>query len=290
MKNRTILVCCAMAAATFLSANTPSTTRALAISYIEKHLPLARQQSLLHGIPVSIILAQALHESKSGTSKLATEANNHFGIKAFRNWNGPRYKRKDDDYVDGQLVPSEFRKYASVEESYADLPLFLKSNPRRYGYLFSLSKDNYIGWANGLQIAGYATDSMYADRLIEKIEALELDRFDLEPTAPPTGIRFNPSAPAANPDPFPSATAPQLRPAKPQVSMSEAARQVRSNARSTASGDNHEEAASPQIPAPAPLELDAEGGDAQTPPCPWPTQRLEVMQPMPSFKSVGPRH
>lgn len=289
MKKRTALLCCAMAAVSFLSANTPSTTRALAISYIEKHLPLARQQSLLHGIPVSIILAQALHESKSGTSKLATEANNHFGIKAFRNWNGPSYLRKDDDRVHGVLVESKFRKYGSVEESYADLPLFLKSNSR-YNYLFSLPKDNYVAWANGLYLAGYATDSMYADRLIEKIEALELDRFDLEPTAPPTGIRFNPSTPAASPDPLPSTSASQLRPAKPQVSMLEAARQVRSNARSTTFGDNSEEAASPHIPAPAPLELDAEDGDAQTPPCPWPTQRLEVMQAMPVLKSVGPRH
>src|SRR4029079_4386204 len=53
--------------------------------YIEEHKIDAIRDMQKTEIPASITLAQACLESKDGTSTLATEANNHFGIKC-SNW------------------------------------------------------------------------------------------------------------------------------------------------------------------------------------------------------------
>ena len=81
-------------------------------AYILKYKPLAVEQMDIYGIPASIKLAQALFESDNGNSRLAREANNHFGIKCKSNWTGQTISHTDD-------APDEcFRKYPSVEESY----------------------------------------------------------------------------------------------------------------------------------------------------------------------------
>ncbi|MBO7348077.1 MAG: glucosaminidase domain-containing protein [Bacteroidaceae bacterium] len=64
-------------------------------AYIDKYKELAMEQQK-HRIPASITLAQGLLESNAGRSTLATEANNHFGIKTPGGWMGP-YVVKDDD-------------------------------------------------------------------------------------------------------------------------------------------------------------------------------------------------
>ena len=64
-------------------------------AYIDKYKELAMEQQK-HRIPASITLAQGLLESNAGRSTLATEANNHFGIKTPGGWTGP-YVVKDDD-------------------------------------------------------------------------------------------------------------------------------------------------------------------------------------------------
>jgi LysM repeat protein len=114
------------------------------------------------GVPASITMAQALLESDDGNSTLATEANNHFGIKC-SNWTGNTFI-KDDDTKD-----ECFRKYNSVLESYDDHSNFLKTRPR-YAALFQLSLTDYKGWANEMKRAGYATNPQYAERLIKIIE------------------------------------------------------------------------------------------------------------------------
>ena len=64
-------------------------------AYIDKYKELAMEQQQKHRIPASITLAQGLLESNAGRSTLATEANNHFGIKTPGGWTGP-YVVKDD--------------------------------------------------------------------------------------------------------------------------------------------------------------------------------------------------
>ncbi|MBC8051457.1 MAG: glucosaminidase domain-containing protein [Sphingobacteriaceae bacterium] len=140
------------------------------IEYIEQFKSIAIEEMLKSGIPASITLAQGLLESASGNSTLATEANNHFGIKCNTNWTGPTIL-KDDDAA-GEC----FRVYENAEQSYRDHTEFLKR--ARYVSLFQLDRNDYKGWAHGLKKAGYATNPKYADLLIELIERYTLDQYD----------------------------------------------------------------------------------------------------------------
>ncbi|MBR6375438.1 MAG: glucosaminidase domain-containing protein, partial [Alloprevotella sp.] len=63
--------------------------------YIEKYKDIAIREMQRYGIPASITLAQGLLESGAGTSLLAENANNRFGIKSGGNWVGS-YFVKDD--------------------------------------------------------------------------------------------------------------------------------------------------------------------------------------------------
>ena len=140
------------------------------LRYIDKYKEMAVDQMLRYKIPASITLAQGLLESGAGTSTLAREANNHFGIKCGGSWKGP-YVLRDDDARN-----EKFRKYRSVAESYEEHSLFLKQP--RYSSLFKLSPRNYKGWAHGLKRCGYATNPKYASLLIDLIERYDLSQYD----------------------------------------------------------------------------------------------------------------
>lgn len=138
--------------------------------YIDLYAPLAVEQMEKYGIPASVTLAQGLLESAAGRSTLATEGNNHFGIKCHSDWKGPTMLRDDD-------APDEcFRVYDSAAGSFTDHSLFLSK--KRYASLFSLDPTDYAGWARGLKQCGYATDPNYADRLITIIERYALYSYD----------------------------------------------------------------------------------------------------------------
>jgi LysM repeat protein len=123
------------------------------------------------GIPASITLAQVLLESGAGKSKLATEANNHFGNKADSRWNGRTYSSFDNGNW------HKFRVYKSAEKSYEDHSLFLVGNSR-YSALFKLDRTDYKGWAKGLKNAYYAEDREYDKKLISIIERYGLHKYD----------------------------------------------------------------------------------------------------------------
>ncbi|MBK8347387.1 MAG: glucosaminidase domain-containing protein [Saprospiraceae bacterium] len=149
-----------------------------ASEYIEAYKDLAVVEMYRTGIPASITLAQGLHESNYGTSKLATEANNHFGIKCKSYWTGKTYYHKDDDYnTKGQITESCFRAYDSDIDSYIDRSNFLMQT-ERYIPLFSFDKKDFTSWAYGLKYCGYATDDTYTQKLISKIEKYQLHQFD----------------------------------------------------------------------------------------------------------------
>lgn len=149
----------------------------LANNYIDQHRDLAIVEMQRSGIPASITLAQALHETNYGRSNLATKAKNHFGIKCKHYWQGKTYKHKDDDYIDGKLIKSCFRAYDSDFDSYIDHSNFLMQSDH-YKVLFTFDKTDYEAWAHGLKSCGYATDKKYADKLIRKIKKYNLDQYD----------------------------------------------------------------------------------------------------------------
>lgn len=141
------------------------------LAYIDRYKTIAVEEMVEYRIPASITLAQGLLESNCGKSPLATEANNHFGIKCHKDWTGETFFYDDDEKQEC------FRKYTNADSSFRDHSLFLK-NRKRYEALFSLDSDDYTGWAMGLKQAGYATNPDYPKLLIRIIENYRLDRFD----------------------------------------------------------------------------------------------------------------
>ncbi len=141
-------------------------------AYIEKYKEVAIEEMMLFGIPASITLAQGILESGDGESKLAKEANNHFGIKCHLDWDGPKIYHDDDEK--GEC----FRKYKHAEESYRDHSTFLRDRSR-YADLFKLDRTDYKSWAHGLKKAGYATNPNYPKLLIKIIEENNLHQYDL---------------------------------------------------------------------------------------------------------------
>ncbi len=146
-------------------------TEKMAQDYIDKYADLAKAEMKKYGIPASITLAQALVESRAGTSRLARENSNHFGIKCFSKSckKGHCTNHFDDHHKDF------FRKYDSVWKSYRDHSIFLKR--KRYAHLTDYGKD-YKKWAKGLREAGYATDRRYHKKLIGIINKYDLSKYD----------------------------------------------------------------------------------------------------------------
>jgi len=143
------------------------------LAYINQYKNLAIEEMQWSGFPASVKLAQALLESRYGTSYLARKANNHFGIKCKIDWTGETTYADDD-------APSEcFRKYPSVYDSYKDHTQFVKYNRLHfYDHLFEIPVADYKAWCYGLKKAGYATDPNYAHDLIYYIEHYQLYEFD----------------------------------------------------------------------------------------------------------------
>lgn len=142
------------------------------LTYVQRFTKVAQTEMDKFGIPASITLAQGLLESNVGASRLATQNNNHFGIKCFSKSckKGHCSNFTDDSHKDF------FRKYKNAWESYRAHSQLLSAD--RYAKLYKLGKKDYKGWAHGLKKAGYATDPNYAEKIIALIEDLKLHQHD----------------------------------------------------------------------------------------------------------------
>jgi len=182
-----------------LEGDGPNGKRYTPEEYIGQWKEVAVRKMREHGIPASITLAQGLLESGNGNSKLAREANNHFGIKCTSDWTGGK------SYHDDDARNECFRKYKSAEQSFEDHAKFLQRP--RYAGLFELKPTDYKGWAHGLKKAGYATDPGYAPKLISLIERYELHNLDRG-----VDVAYKPARPDAKPVAKPAPPKPARRP------------------------------------------------------------------------------
>lgn len=155
------------------------------LAYIEEWREVVAQQQADYGIPATITMAQALLESGAGKSELAVNAKNHFGIKCTGDWFGGVYYH--DDETEGEC----FRQYYDAAESFKDHSLFLLRP--RYATCFEIAIEDYDGWARRLHQCGYATDKLYAQKLIKIIEDYKLDSLF---AGVPVGNPYEEKAPA----------------------------------------------------------------------------------------------
>ena len=141
-------------------------------TYINQFKNIAMQEQIRTGVPAAIKLGQAILESQTGKSRLATEVNNHFGIKCKTEWRGPKIYHNDD--ANGEC----FRVYDNADASYIDHSNFLKTRTH-YSFLFKLDVRDFTSWAFGLKQAGYATNPNYPAQLIKAINDYDLAQYTL---------------------------------------------------------------------------------------------------------------
>jgi flagellum-specific peptidoglycan hydrolase FlgJ len=144
--------------------------------FAEKWGPTILEVSQGSGIIPALVLCQAILESSGkvngkylpAASKLAREANNYFGIKAFKSWKGKVYEietKEQDKNGKIYIVKAKFRAYSNPVESFKDYILFLLENSR-YSKAGVFNAKTLKEQAQALQAAGYATDTKYSDLIV----------------------------------------------------------------------------------------------------------------------------
>ena len=133
-------------------------SRMKVVDYISQYANIAIGEQNRCGIPASVTLAQAILESGFGTSYLAREKNNHFGIK---------YRWRE--------LHKNYRVYYTAFESYQDHSNYLYE---RCEHLFDYGND-WRKWCEGLQRANYAHGSSnYGNKLKNIIQDYKLHLLD----------------------------------------------------------------------------------------------------------------
>jgi flagellum-specific peptidoglycan hydrolase FlgJ len=131
------------------------------------------------GVPASVTIAQAILESYWGSSRLAREANNYFGIKAQTHGGSAGSVWFDVwEVIGGRNImqAQAFRAYKSIAESFVDHGLFFVENGRYGGAM--AAKNDPKQFARAVNRAGYATDPSYASKLIGLMDRYNLYRYD----------------------------------------------------------------------------------------------------------------
>lgn len=113
-----------------------------------------------------LVASQAALESRNGQSGLSRRDNNFFGIKAGSSWKGERASwgtGEQDASGRGYRMQSDFRKYASPDDSFADYARLVQ---RRWPEAWNAGsiRDAAAGLRFG-QSGGYATDQAYGSKL-----------------------------------------------------------------------------------------------------------------------------
>ncbi|MEO5910257.1 MAG: glucosaminidase domain-containing protein [Pelobium sp.] len=140
--------------------------QSVTLNYIEENKDFAVRMMDKHHIPASIILAVAIHESASGTSKIARYLNNHFGIKG-RN--------------SSKQIRSAYKGYDEVRDSYKDFIDIMESRSK-FKILFDQYTDyDYRSWARGIQRGGYAASRTWSSQVIGIIRKYNLYELDNRP-------------------------------------------------------------------------------------------------------------
>ncbi|MDR1424566.1 MAG: flagellar assembly peptidoglycan hydrolase FlgJ [Azoarcus sp.] len=141
--------------------------------FVNNVWPHAHAASQATGIPAHFMVAQAALETGWGARQPknadGTPSHNLFNIKGGGRWAGATTAHHTVTEYDGtgwQRQKATFRSYASYAEAFADYAHLLKASPR---YSALLGTSDAASFAQGLQEAGYATDPMYADKLLRII-------------------------------------------------------------------------------------------------------------------------
>lgn len=151
--------------------------------FIEKIAKAANKYKDEFGICViSPIIAQAILESAWGTSELATNAKNYFGLK-YREGRVPSccgtyYKVGSEQNKDGSYTSSEmvWCKFNSLEDSVKGYMEFI--NISRYANLKGVTDP--LTYLQNIKADGYATSNNYVTNLMNVINKNNLTKYDIK--------------------------------------------------------------------------------------------------------------
>lgn len=135
-------------------------------SYIAEHKQVAQQLMLETGVPASVILAIAIHESAYGNSRIAQHLNNHFGIKGKNN---------------SRTIRSAYKGYSSVKESYLDFVGLLKRRKATNRLFEAHDQTDYKEWVQGIARSGYSMTGSWSSKVLATINRYNLQEFDYLP-------------------------------------------------------------------------------------------------------------
>ncbi|MBL7808805.1 MAG: glucosaminidase domain-containing protein [Saprospiraceae bacterium] len=177
------------------------------LDYVTQYRDLAELEMQRSKIPASVTLAQGILETNAGQSVLATQGNNHFGIKCRAR---PGFRKdgiiNDQDFTPHSLAIDcmqmhddyawdRFEVYPTAKESFRRHSLLLQDQRYRWmlhsyeiGGVYDVKKDifghkhvpYYAAWCVGLKQSGYATARFYAEKLTLIIETYQLWKIDYE--------------------------------------------------------------------------------------------------------------
>ncbi len=153
------------------------------LAALARVVPAAQQTAAQFGVPASVTLAQWTFESSWGTSQLALQALNFFGVKAENLADPSTYMEfPTHEYAAGRLVlvEADFERYATAAASFADHGRLL-STATRYKPAMEMWLSPKL-FAQQLQACGYSTSPVYASGLIAQMNGLNLMQYDVAAT------------------------------------------------------------------------------------------------------------
>lgn len=132
----------------------------------------------------SVCIAQSALETGYGTAGIMTKANAFFGIKAGGSWTGAVYRADTWEVANGESynTTANFRAYGSLAESVTDY-YNLIGNASRYSNGLSFGNDR-SKWKTAKECihaiwsGGYATDTLYVEKIMNIINARDLTSYD----------------------------------------------------------------------------------------------------------------
>lgn len=132
-------------------------------NYIEQNKTFAQQLMEETGVPASVILAIAIHESAYGNSRIARHLNNHFGIKGKNQ---------------SKTIRSAYKGYETPLDSYRDFVALLKRRKATQPLFENNSPTDYQAWLAGIARAGYSVSKDWRGKVLSIISRYNLNDYD----------------------------------------------------------------------------------------------------------------
>jgi len=156
----------------FIASTVAVSAQSASQSYIEKFKDNAIRIMHETGVPASIVLGVAMHESASGKSAIAQGLNNQFGVKGGGSVVYYKHNKK---------VRSAYKRYDSVFDSFKDFARIMTERKQFSHLSDKFNRTDYKNWALGIQRSGYASSRTWASQVLGIIRKYNLNELDAQP-------------------------------------------------------------------------------------------------------------